>query len=95
MHMTVDSMMMQIVNPAPQTTFEKFKRVMGGEGVENYSAALSSKVILYYAGNKNRATLIYMAEEMGHMEGAQLIPYMPDDSRLVRIQRHLATIGIT
>lgn len=69
------------------------------EGLEKrkpiLSAAVSNKVILWRQSPENPVSLVYMAEEIGHLIDRKLVPHQEADSRLPRILRHLSTIGIS
>ena len=59
------------------------------------SAAISSKIILYWPlPDKDSTRVIFLSESIGNLVDKKFIPHMEHDSRLPRIMRHLATVGI-
>ncbi len=84
-------MMQQIVQPAPHTTVDEFRKMKGPA-----ISAISQRTILSKANTAANPTLVYMGEPIGELDrDNNLVPHMPDDSRLSRIRRHIKTVGIT
>ena len=58
------------------------------------SRAISNKVILYKPRPGKVISVMYMAEYIGILNMLKFVPSMPHDSRLPRILKHLAGLGI-